>query len=155
MKTKYFLLIVMITIFFSCNNEKIKHAELIKKAMQDKTTIQWLDTAFDLGIINQGDKKELKFRCLNTGTKSLVLGDVRAGCGCTIASFSKEEILPGKEGWVTAKFDSRKQCDEVIKSISAPSNATNDSIRTLTFKAKIINCESNDKVVIPHPVSGE
>lgn len=129
---------------------------MVNKALKDTanyTSIQWLDTLQDLGTINSGDVKELKFRCVNTGTKNLVLGNVTAGCGCTVADYSKDPIAPGKEGWVTAKFNSKKQCDDVTKHIMVPSNASNDTLRTLAFKAHIVNCESNDKVVIPHPTN--
>jgi Protein of unknown function (DUF1573) len=152
MKKYYFIFCVVL---IACSNDDSKRTKIVDKAMKDTanfTSIKWLDTFYSLGTISSGDIKELTFRCVNTGTKPLLLGNVTAGCGCTIASYSKQEIMPNKEGWVMAKFDSKKQCDSVTKSIYVTSNAKNDSLRTLTFKAHIINCQSNDKVVIPHDV---
>lgn len=142
----------------ACSNDDkkaaAKHDSIVKKAIVDTsnyTSIEWLDTLFNFGTIKQGEKITLKFRCKNTGNKPLILTNVRPGCGCTIAEYSKEAILPKKEGWVTASFNSKKFCGEVHKSVLASSNTTNDTERNLQFTGTIVNCE-NDKIVQPHPV---
>lgn len=155
------LYILLVTSFITaCENDDKKtaanHDSLVKQAIADTnnfTTVKWLDTMFSFGTIKQGEKVSLKFRCLNTGTKPLVLTNVRPGCGCTVADYSKEAILPGKEGWVATSFDSKKFCGEVHKSVLATSNTNNDKERNLQFTGTIINCE-NDRVVQPHPVNG-
>ncbi|MFY7965021.1 MAG: DUF1573 domain-containing protein [Chitinophagaceae bacterium] len=134
-----------------------KHDSLVKKAIQDTTNytaVQWLDTSLTFGTIKQGEKITLKFRCKNTGLKPLILTNVRPGCGCTIADYSKEAILPGKEGWVTANFDSKRFCGDVHKSLLVSTNTNNDNERNLQFTGNITNCE-NDKIVQPHPVTEE
>lgn len=155
-----FLLFSMLIAACGSNDKKAdaKHDSLVKKAIEDTsnfTTVKWLDTAFNFGSIKQGEKINLKFRCLNTGNKPLVLTNVRPGCGCTVADYSKEAILPNKEGWVTASFDSKRFCGEVHKSILAASNTSNDRERTLQFTGTITGCQSNDKVVMPHPMPEE
>ncbi len=153
---KNFLIIISL-IFFSCSNddknEKFIHDSLVKKAIADTsnfTIVKWMDTLINFGTIKQGEKIVLKFKCMNSGLKPLVLTNVRPGCGCTIAEYTKEAILPGKEGWVKASFDSKKFCGEVHKSLLAATNSKNDPERNLQFTGTIINCESNDKVVMPH-----
>jgi hypothetical protein len=161
--TKYLIYILIVSsLVFSCKNKEkkaeAKHEELAKKAMADTgnfTTIQWLDTLYNFGSIKQGEKVTIKFCCKNTGTKPLVLTNVRPGCGCTVAEYSKEAILPNKQGWVTASFDSKKFCGEVHKSVLASSNSSNDAERNLQFTGTITGCESNDKIVIPHPMPDE
>lgn len=155
-----FLLLTIM--FFACTNNNemsnAKHDSLVKKAINDTskyTTIQWLDTVLNFATVKQGEKVLLKFRCKNTGSHPLILTNVRPGCGCTIADYSKEAILPGKEGWVETSFDSKKFCGEVHKSVLATSNTLNDKERNLQFTGTIINCESNDKVVMPHPMPEE
>ena len=155
-KLSLFIFIICFSIACRNNDKKasLAHDSLVKKAIIDTsnfTTIQWLDTLFNFNTIKQGEKITLKFRCKNTGLKPLVLTNVRPGCGCTIAEYSKEAILPNKEGWVTASFNSKKFCGEVHKSVLATSNTTNDTERNLQFTGTIINCE-NDKIVQPHPV---
>ncbi len=162
MKTNFLFILLLSATLFSCvNNDKkadAKHDLLVKKAIIDSsnfTTIKWLDTVLSFGTIKQGEKVTLKFKCVNTGTKPLVLTNVRAGCGCTVADYSKVAILPNKEGWVTANFDSKRFCGEVQKNLIATSNTTNDGERNLKFTGTITNCESNDKVVMPHPMPDE
>jgi hypothetical protein len=129
----------------------------VRKAIADTsnyTNVQWLDTSLSFGTIKQGEKITLKFRCRNIGLKPLMLTNVRPGCGCTIVDYSKEAILPQKEGWVTANFDSKRFCGDVHKSLLASTNTNNDSERNLQFKGTITNCD-NDKVVMPHPIQEE
>ena len=158
MNRNFELLVYVIFLFTSCVNKDKKtaasHDSLVKKAIVDSnnfTSIRWLDTLFNFGTIKQGEKITLKFRCKNIGTKPLILTNVRPGCGCTIAEYSKEAILPNNEGWVTANFDSKKFCGEVHKSVLASSNTNNDAERNLQFTGNITNCE-NDRIVQPHPV---
>lgn len=149
----------IIATLIACNNDEkvssVQRDSLVKKATEDTssyTTIQWLDTVLSFGSVKQGEKVLLKFKCKNTGVKPLVLTNVRPGCGCTVADYSKEAILPGKEGWVETSFDSKKFCGEVHKSVMAMSNTINDRERNLQFTGTITNCESNDKIVLPHPM---
>jgi hypothetical protein len=151
MKNLFFGLIITLTLV-SCSDNDAKLDAQAKKATSDTlnyTTIQWLDTLINFGTVKQGEKVTVKFRCLNTGKKPLMLTYVRPGCGCTVAEYTKEAILPGKEGYVMANFDSKKFCDVVNKTIMAASNTTNDKDRNLKFTGTITNCESTDKVVMP------
>lgn len=153
MKRNSLLIGLSVLIISSCTHESKKHQELVKKSEKDttyRTSVKWLDSIINLGTINSGDKKEIVFKCLNTGNKPLVLLDVRPGCGCTIASFTDGEIMPQKEGWVKAVFNSKGQCDSVQKEIIVTTNSKPDSIKVLIFKAHIINCKSNDIIVPRH-----
>lgn len=148
----YLVISCMFLSFIACTDDDQKIDAQAKKATIDTsnyTTIKWLDTLINFGTVKQGEKVTVKFRCLNTGEKPLMLTYVRPGCGCTVAEYTKEAILPGKEGYVLANFDSKKFCDVVNKSIMAASNTINDRDRNLKFTGTITNCESTDKVVMP------
>ncbi len=149
---KIIYLIIVTIIFCFCNNEA-KNKKISINTQTDTanfTTIKWIDTTFTFDSIKQGDKKSFTYKCINTGNKPLVLSEVRPGCGCTVANYSKEAILPNKEGWVTANFDSKRFCDQVTKSILVVSNTSNERERVLKFSGFITNCEGNDKLVVPH-----
>lgn len=143
------LFTITLTFLVACNENKNREKELqkIKSDSTNYTTIKWINKTIDLGTINSGEVRELAFKFVNTGSKPLYLGNVNAGCGCTVPSYSTEPVAPGAEGFVIAKFDSKNQCDAVTKSIYVPSNAINDSIATLNFTANVINCKSNDIIV--------
>lgn len=158
MKKNILLIIICAFLISSCTQHSKKHQELVNKSEKDttfRTSVKWLDSIINLGTISSGDKKEIVFKCLNTGNKPLVLLDVRPGCGCTIASFTDGEIMPQKEGWVKAIFNSKGQCDSVQKEIIVTTNSKPDSIKVLIFKAHIINCKSNDIIVPRHETPEE
>jgi len=118
------------------------------------TTVKWIDSIVKFGTINKGDTISIKFRCLNTGNKPLVLVNVRPGCGCTVADYSKEPIAPGAEGLVTAFFDSKKvgTSGDVRKTIIVNTNTKNGTEHYLYFEGSINGGGTNDKVVEPHPI---
>ncbi len=149
---KIIYIIAVITLFIFCNNDaKNKRVNInTQEDTSNFTTIKWVDTTSNFDSIKQGEKKSFTYKFMNTGVKPLILTEVRPGCGCTVADYSKMAILPGKEGWVTANFDSKRFCDQVTKSILVISNTSNEKERVLKFSGVITNCESNDKLVVPH-----
>lgn len=137
----------------SCNStedKRIQQMVEVKKDTTNYTQIQWIDTLINIGTLKQGEKSTITFTCKNIGTKPLLLTDVAPTCGCTVADYTKEAILPGKTGMVKANFDSKKFCGQINKTVIANSNTTNRPKQHLQFTGNIINCESNDKVVLPH-----
>ncbi len=88
------------------------------------TIYSWKDTMLDFGTVTKGKMVEIKFICTNTGTKDLVLANVKPSCGCTLADYTKQPIAPGKTGFITAKFDSNKSHGgQVRKTISYEVNS--------------------------------
>jgi hypothetical protein len=155
---KYIFALVTIVMLASCTNDakqdaaKKKLDSLQKKAAADTvnyTTVQWLDTIVNFGTVKQGEVVKIEFHCKNTGTKPLILTNVRPGCGCTIADYTKEPITPGNTGVVTGSFDSKHFCGVVNKYIMASTNSAGGE-KTLQFTGTITGCESNDKIAVPH-----
>lgn len=88
------------------------------------TIYSWKDTMLDFGTVTKGKMVEIKFICTNTGTKDLVLANVKPSCGCTLADYTKQPIAPGKTGFITTKFDSNKSHGgQVRKTISYEVNS--------------------------------
>ncbi len=103
------------------------------------TRVQWVDSIKDFGSINMGDSIQIIFTCRNVGEKPLFLTQVKPSCGCTVASYSKEAILPGQAGFVTGTFNSnRSHPGEVRKTIFVTTNTPDGINHTLTFMGKII-----------------
>lgn len=102
------------------------------------TKVQWLDSVVNFGTMQMGEIKTITFRMKNIGNKPLFLTNVKAGCGCTVADFTKGAIAPGSEGVVTGEFDSNKsQTGEVHKNIFVTTNTPNGINQTLVFTGKI------------------
>jgi hypothetical protein len=107
------------------------------------TTIEWIDSTFhDVGKIKQGETLEIPFRFKNTGTKPLVIEDVHAGCGCTVAEKPTEPIAPGEEGIIKAKFSSSGMSGLQHKGLTVTANTSQSNtgqskIHTLTFAVNV------------------
>ncbi|MEI7801188.1 MAG: DUF1573 domain-containing protein [Bacteroidota bacterium] len=86
------------------------------------TTIEFPEEIFNFGNIHEGDKVKHDFRFINTGKNPLVIRGAKASCGCTIPSFNKEPIMPGKEGVISVLFNSLGKGGEQHKSIHVTAN---------------------------------
>jgi hypothetical protein len=95
-------------------------------------------TSHDFGKIKEQDGiASVTFTLKNTGNAPLVINRVQASCGCTTPTWTKEPILPGKTGSITAAYNPAGRPGSFIKSISVFSNAGQDA-KTLTIKGEVI-----------------
>jgi len=79
----------------------------------------------NFGKIEEADGSvTYSFEFTNTGSKPLIISQVRASCGCTSPSWSKEPVLPGKKGFVSATYNPKNRPGPFNKSITVISNAT-------------------------------
>lgn len=104
------------------------------------TTIQWLDSTLDKGTINEGDKIEVAYRFKNTGSKPLIIKDVRPSCGCTVAEKPEAPIAPGGEGVIKGVFNSANKPGPNHKTITVITNTQPESY-PLTFTV-VVNKKS-------------
>ena len=125
-----------------CANPPAKPGAASSESLPDPATftkVQWIDSVKDFGTINMGDSIQISFTCRNIGEKPLFLTQVNPSCGCTVASYTKEAILPGQTGFVTGTFNSnRSHPGEVRKTIFVTTNTQDGVNHTLTFTGKIV-----------------
>ncbi len=81
------------------------------------------ETEYNFGDISQGDVVEHTFKFKNTGTQPLIIERVDVTCGCTTPAWTKEPVMPGKTGIVTAKFNSAGKLGQQKKAITVHSNS--------------------------------
>lgn len=106
----------------------ISHAQ----AMMD-----FRETTYDFGEIEEGTVAEHQFIFTNTGNQPLILSSVKASCGCTTPSWTKEPILPGKSGHVKASYNSKNRPGGFNKTITITSNASKPT-QVLYIKGTVI-----------------
>jgi len=132
--------LLLLVVFYSCNSGETVAKEPPVNVANDSasfTTVKWNDTAVNFGTVTKGEKVHIKYTCTNTGNKPLFIYAVRPGCGCTVADYTKEAIMPGKTGVIDAEFDSNRGAPgEVHKSINVQTNTFNASPR-LTFSGTV------------------
>lgn len=79
-------------------------------------------TEHNFGDIAQGDVVEHTFTFTNTGTQPLIIDRVDVTCGCTSPDWTKEAVMPGKTGFVKAKYNSAGRMGQQKKAITVHSN---------------------------------
>lgn len=100
------------------------------------TSIQWIDsTTKELGELKKDQTIEISYRFKNSGNNMLVIGSVRAGCGCTVPKTPEKPYAPGEEGTITATFNGSGH-GPVNKTITVMAN-TNPSEHLLVFKGHL------------------
>lgn len=87
--------------------------------------ISFDSTELDMGKIAEGVRVEKVFNFTNTGKVDLVLTDVRASCGCTVAkNWPRMPVGPGEKGAITVTFDSEGRPGVQQKTITVVANTT-------------------------------
>ena len=80
-------------------------------------------TSHDFGQVPEGTYPKTTFIFMNEGNEALMLTDVRAGCGCTAPSWSRDSILPGKTGKIDVVFNTNGYANrDFAKSVVVTSN---------------------------------
>ncbi len=101
------------------------------------TKIEFAESSFDFGKIDEGKKVEHVFTFKNTGENPLVLQDARASCGCTIPEYTKDTIAPGQEGKLNVIYDSNNKEGKIEKSVTVTAN-TDPKTTDLKISAFVI-----------------
>ena len=105
---------------------------------QDGPAIKFEVKDHNFGRINEADGKVLfTYKFTNIGEKPLKIEKVIPSCGCTTPDWSKEEIKPGKQGFISATFDPTGRPGLFNKYITVYAN-TSPNIMMLTFKGEVI-----------------
>ena len=84
--------------------------------------IEFPQKSFIFGDLQEGEIVTHTFRFKNTGTKSLVILNVEASCGCTTPKYDKKPIPPGGEGKIEVEFNSSGRYGKQYKVINIFAN---------------------------------
>lgn len=85
--------------------------------------IRFIKSEHNFGQIRQGAKVTYTFRFKNIGDAALRISNVKTTCGCTVSSWSREDVPPGEYGTIKATFDSKDKLGEQQKVITVFTNA--------------------------------
>ncbi len=109
---KVLLFVVFAIILFSfqvraqdLSSNKNDEGSKVVLNVEGEGKIQWNTTTFEFGKIDYMNPKTAVFEFKNTGTKPLVVTNVKAFCGCTKVDYPKTPVLPGKTGKVSAEYN--------------------------------------------------
>lgn len=82
------------------------------------------DNTIDYGTVSKDSDNGMRtFEFKNTGNAPLIISNVQSTCGCTVPSFPKDPIMPGKSGKIDVKYNMTP--GPIRKTITVESNAAN------------------------------
>jgi hypothetical protein len=91
----------------------------------------------DFGKIKEADGPvSVNFGFTNTGSQPLIIKQVHASCGCTSPNWSREPVLPGKDGFVTLTYNPKNRPGPFSKTATITSNASTPTL-VLTIKGDV------------------
>ncbi len=99
-----------------------KESAQVKPANPNAPEISFSKTVHDYGTLFQGGDGNSEFEFTNTGKEPLILSSVKSSCGCTVPSWPREPIMPGKKEVIKVKYDT-KRVGPINKTITVMSNA--------------------------------
>ncbi len=99
--------------------------------------IKFSEEEFDFGTIAEGAVVEHTFVFTNAGTDTLIIGQVRASCGCTAALLSANRIPPQAKGEIKTTFKTKGRSGKQKKTLTVFSNDPETPAKTLIFRAVI------------------
>lgn len=118
------------------NEQALKELKEQQKQEAESVTSMKIDKEMhDFGKVTEGVENHCTFVVTNTGTKPLILSDVKASCGCTTPSKPEGPIAPGKSDKIEVGFKPNgRGVNE--KTITITAN-TEPRITTLKVKADV------------------
>jgi Protein of unknown function (DUF1573) len=97
---------------------------------------EWANKTYDFGKIPQGKPVTAEFQFRNPSMAPLIINSVRPSCGCTVADYPKEPILPQKSGTIKVTYNAANM-GPFQKSVSVASN-TGEQNEILFIKGEVI-----------------
>ncbi len=106
----------------------------------------------DMGKIPQGTPATVTFTVTNVGKAPLIIESASPTCGCTIGDYTKEPIMPGKSGTITATYNA-----QTMNSFDKHMNvkfAGFDEMKSITIKGEVVTPEEYAKIKGAKPGKG-
>ncbi|WP_395052769.1 DUF1573 domain-containing protein [Flavobacterium sp.] len=100
------------------------------------SAISWKSDSVDVGQIPQGTPKNIEFEFKNTGDKPVIITNVKPACGCTAADYTKDQIAPGKSGFIKAIYNAAAP-GAFSKTVTVTTSA-DETPKVLTFKGTVV-----------------
>ncbi|MBU2651250.1 MAG: DUF1573 domain-containing protein [Bacteroidetes bacterium] len=98
--------------------------------------IEFENTVHDYGTIYQGGDGTCSFKFTNNGKEPLILSRPKSSCGCTVPTWPKQPILPGKSDEIKVTY-ATSRVGPINKTVTIYSNASNNPI-VLRIKGKVV-----------------
>jgi hypothetical protein len=106
----------------------------------------------NFGTVPEGPAVTTDFEFKNIGKEPIILSNVQASCGCTTPSWTKEPVLPGKTGKISATYNTQGRPGQVTKTVTVQSNVGSKVLKIVVNveKAPDSSVPANDNSMMKH-----
>jgi hypothetical protein len=108
------------------------------QAQTSGAVISFKENSIDFGDITQGQQVAHTFILTNTGKQPLIISNVAATCGCTVPSWPKEPVAPGKSAEIKVSFNSAGKVGKQNSVVRIYSNAS-EPIEKVSLISNVLN----------------
>ena len=114
---------------FAQNNATSPNENVNGPVMEFETTV------LDYGVIDHKSDGNRKFVLTNTGNAPLIISNAKGSCGCTVPTWSRNPLAPGKSTEIGVKYDT-KRIGKFTKTITLTTNSK-EKTKILTIKGEV------------------
>lgn len=153
MKYVFMSLLFMFAVNYVSAQTTTIPAAPVEKKKEDKKApeIKFKTDLIDYGTIEQKADGEREFVFKNTGKSPLVISNCVGSCGCTVPTWPKEPIKPGKTAAIKVKYDTNR-LGHFEKNVTVTSNAKNGQVM-LKIKGDVKAPENKESDNITQPTA--
>lgn len=113
-------------------------------AKEDGAKIEFETETIDYGTIENNADGNREFKFTNTGNAPLVISNAKGSCGCTVPTWPKEAIAPGKSSVIKVHYATNRT-GAFSKSVTLVSNAVNAPTKVIHIKGTVKPPKPADK----------
>ena len=96
---------------------------------QEKPKIVFENSEHDFGSFKESDGVQTTtFKFTNKGATPLILGNVRASCGCTTPKWTREPVAPNASGEIQVSYNPKNRPGTFTKTVTVSSNAETPTV---------------------------
>ena len=133
---KILIAITLIIGAFTINAQTTKPIEDFDANMP---VLTFEEEVIDYGEIKKNADGNRVFKFTNTGTTPLIISKTKGSCGCTVPTYDKEPIMPGKSGEIRVKYATNR-VGRFSKTVTITSNASEPK-KIVRIKGEVLNPE--------------
>ncbi|HSM64323.1 MAG TPA: DUF1573 domain-containing protein [Gillisia sp.] len=104
---------------------------------QNAAKFEFKSEVIDYGDIEKGSDGVKVFQFKNIGTEPLIIKNVYSSCGCTVPTWTKAAIAPGKSGEIEVKYDTNR-VGPIRRTITIYSNA-DEPTKAVKIKGRVLD----------------
>ncbi len=103
---------------------------------QNAPKFEFKAEVIDFGDIQKGSEGTRVFEFKNIGDTPLIIENVYSSCGCTVPTWTKTAVAPGKSGEIKVKYDT-SIVGPIRRTITIYSNA-DESPKAIKIKGRVL-----------------